>query len=152
MKFSWDNFLDDFVLKEFVLWYKRKLIMYHSITILKIGTTKVLKTLIALCYLNNRYNSKRKSSTKSLFNTLFKSDDTWVFHSKSFQYFPEAATGGVLEKKLLRSATLLKWDSGTIVFLSVLWNSQEHLFTEHLWTTASDFLNNLPYYGELLKN
>ena len=40
-----------------------------------------------------------------------------------------------------------KRDSGTGVFLWILWNFLEHLFTEHLWTTASihwnKYLSNL---------
>ena len=31
---------------------------------------------------------------------------------------------------------LYEKDSGTCVFKWILWNFQEHLFTEHLWTTA----------------
>ena len=64
--------------------------------------------------------------------------------------FSEAATGGILWKKLLlkvlqysqescRPASLLKTDSNTGVFLWILRNFQEHLFrrTSALWAAAS---------------
>ena len=41
----------------------------------------------------------------------------------------------------LRPATLLKRESGKGVFLQILQNFQKHLFTERIWTTASDTNN-----------
>ena len=45
-----------------------------------------------------------------------------------------------IKKVLLKISQNSQEDSGTGVFLWILWNFQEHLFTEHLWTTASESL------------
>ena len=84
----------------------------------------------------------------------------WCFPCK-FMNFSEAATGGVLWKKMFlkisqysqescRPATLSKRDSNTVAFLWILLIFKNTCFEEHLLTVASDFLKQLQNTGEQL--
>ena len=58
---------------------------------------------------------------------------------RNFSTFTEKCLcqGPFFNKVRAQPATLLKKDSGTGVSLWILQNFREHLFTEHLWITAS---------------